>query len=484
MPSRLNVLLVDDDPEIAQAVRTFLPPERYQVEIVVDGARVMDAVKGFQPDLVLLDVHLPSVSGLELLRQIKTEVSRVPVVIISGYVSTGNAIEAMKEGAFEYLTKPFRLEQLEKTIARAVGQIAPKTVIADDDVPLTEGQIIGKSPEIVHVAKIIGQIAGTEAPVLVMGETGTGKELVARAIHRNSPRSTQPFVIVNCASTEEVTLESELFGQDRPVSSPSFLRHPGRFEQANGGTVFLDEVADLSLQIQSKLLRLLQEQTIDRGQGLETAPIDIRIIAATNRSLVDLMKEGRFRVDLFYRLKVISLFLPPLRERRADIPLLSDFFIKKYSRASGCQPKPLSEGARQCLARHAWPGNVRELENVIHTAVVLSKEHELLPEDFPMIQGSAATIAWAREQPREDYLELFRQTLAPAFEHILSCSEGHVHGELTDALEQVLVETALECTGNNQVRSAQLLGISRNTLRDRLKKFELSAPAPAGGEQA
>jgi two-component system nitrogen regulation response regulator GlnG len=476
--SQTSVLLVDDDPEIAQAVVNYLPANRYRVEVVGDGAVVLDTLRRFKPDIVLLDVHLPGASGLDLLREIKNETPGIPVVIVSGYISTGNAIEAMKDGAYEYLTKPFRLDQLEKTIARAIGAPVQQTVTADTDVPLTDDQLIGKSPEIVQVAKIIGQVSGTDAPVLMMGETGTGKELVARLIHKNSSRRNRPFVTVNCASTDEILLEADLFGHERGLN-PSQPRKTGRFEHADGGTVFLDEVADLPLGTQSKLLRLLQQQTFERLNGDDTVSVDVRMIAATNRSLVDLMKEGRFRVDLFSRLKVVSLFLPPLRERKSDILLLSDFFVKKYARICRRPPKPLSVAAQNCLMRHLWPGNVRELENAIHTAVVLSKEAELLPEDFPMIADARQTLPLDFDQIHSDYAGLFQRAIEPVFDRIAATSEGHIHSELTAALEQTLVETALKATGNNQVRAAQLLGISRNTLRDRVRRFELANPVVA-----
>jgi len=239
--------------------------------------------------------------------------------------------------------------------------------------------------------------------------------------------------------------------------------------------VFLDEVADLSIHAQSKLLRLLQEGSFERINAERPIKVNVRVVAATTSSLVDLMKEGKFRVDLFYRLKVISLFLPPLRERRSDIELVSEFFIKKYARKTGRPFKPLSAAAREKLLKYPWPGNVRELENAIHTAIVLSKEAELLPDDFPMIGDPRQSVQLDFDQIKDDYQEIFRQAIAPLFDKIAMTSEGKVHGELTDALEQILVECAMAATGQNQVRSAHLLGISRNTLRERLKRFELSA---------
>ena len=474
MTRQANILLVDDDPEIAQAVVNYLPPEEFRVEVVGDGDAVLPTMASFQPDVVLLDVNLPSMSGLELLRLIKNEQPDLPIIIVSGFVSTENAIEAMREGAFEYLTKPFRLQKLERTIAKAIGQNLPPAVRADDDVPLSDDQIIGKSPEIVEVAKVIGQVASTNAPVLVVGETGTGKELVARVIHRNSIRKDKPFIIINCASTSEALLETELFGQDPGGPDGSRTYKIGKFEQANGGTVFLDEVSDLSIGAQSKLLRILQEGRFDRvngGHGVET---DVRVIAATSRSLVDLMKEGRFRVDLYYRLKVISLFLPPLRERRSDIQLLAEFHIKKYALQTGRPAKPLSTEALEHLTRYQWPGNIRELENAVHTAVVLSRESELLREDFPMIGEAGLVLPSDLDDKGRDYQQLLRQTIESVFDRLVTTEDGKIHAVLTDAMEQALVEAALSATENNQVRAAQLLGISRNTLRDRMRRFELT----------
>ncbi|HEX9750664.1 MAG TPA: sigma-54 dependent transcriptional regulator [candidate division Zixibacteria bacterium] len=471
---RITVLLVDDDPEIAQAVANFLSPERFRVEVVGDGALVLSTVRHVQPDVILLDVHLPSISGLDLLKEIKATAASIPVIIVSGHVSTDNAIEAMKQGAFEYVTKPFRLATLEQTIIRACGRAAGPFPRDDEDVVPADGQIIGKSPEIVAVAKMIGQVADADAPVLLMGESGTGKELVARAIHRNSRRAGATFCSVSCAASNEDFLEAELFGgiggseRGRPGRA-------GKLEEATGGTVFLDEIADLSLLVQSRLFRVLDDNLIEHPGTHETIHTNVRIIAATSQSLVDLMKEGRFRVDLFYKLKVVSLFLPPLRERKADIRLLSDYFIRKYSRLAHRPPKPLASRAYDQLLRYHWPGNVRELENAIHTAVVLAREAELIPEDFPMLADVRQAVPPDLDKMHGDYCDLFRRTLRPAFEQMVGNSEGRIYTELTAALDEALVEAALEATQNNQVRAAQLLGISRNTLRERMRRFSMVA---------
>lgn len=474
LPQRITVLLVDDDPEIAQVVVNYLPPERYRVEVVGDGALVLSTVRHLRPDVILLDVHLPSTSGLELLRQLKVEAESIPVIIVSGYVSTGNAIEAMQQGAFEYLTKPFRLEALEKTIVRACGRAAGPVPRSDADVAPAAGQIIGKTPEIVAVAKVIGKVADSDVPLLLMGESGTGKELVARSLHQNSSRRHKPFLIVCCAASTESFLESELFGDSSSEGVSGRPQRPGKLDEADGGTLFLDEVADLPLLLQSRLFQVLDEGVRENAVDGRKIPSRVRIIAATSHSLVDLMKEGRFRVDLYYQLKVVTLFLPPLRERRADIPLLCDYFVRKYSRRAHCPPKPLSAAATDRLLRYHWPGNVRELDKAVHTAVVLSREAELKPEDFSVL-GDERPQSKSFDSGRRDYADLFRHTLEPVFRDIVASSEGRVYAELTAALDEALVEAALEVTHQNQVRAAQMLGISRNTLRERIRRFSLVA---------
>ena len=476
---RLRIVLVDDDPEIAQAVVNYLSPEHYQIDVVGDGADVMPAVRTVHPDAIILDVHLPSMSGLELLKQIKMEQPNTPVIIVSGYVSTDNAIEAMKERAFEYLAKPFRLAQLEQTLGRAIGHTAATVPTSDDDVPLAKDQILGKSPEIVAVAKTIGQIANTDTSVLLLGESGTGKELVARTIHRNSSRRDHPFFSISCNATSPLHLEVELFGQEADPNDGGGGTRKGKLELAEGGTIFLDEVADLSLLVQSRLFGVLENGRCGQSGSNREIPVDVRVIAASSKSLVEAMKEGRFRVDLFYKLKVVSLFLPPLRERKADVRLLCDYFTKKYSRLEHRDPKPLSAAAYEKLLRYHWPGNVRELENAIHMAVVLSREAELIPEDFPSLGDVPVPTTLDMEQAHREYRELFARAVEPVFAQVADAAPGRVYAEMTAALEETLVGAALKATDQNQVRAAQLLGISRNTLRERMRRSLEAAGIPA-----
>lgn len=471
----IRIVLVDDDPEIAQAVVNYLAPERYHIRVIGDGALVMPAVREENPDVVILDVHLPSMSGLEILRQVKSENPNTPVIIVSGYVSTDNAIEAMRQGAFEYLTKPFRLSELERVLGRATGLSAAEQITDDENVPLDGDQILGKSPEMVAVAKMIGQISQTDAPVLIIGETGTGKELVARAIVRNSARHKGPFYSISCSATSPHTLEAELFGtfvDGRTIK--------GKLELANGGTVFLDEIADLSLLAQSRLYRVLEEKMSEPLEGGEKRPVNVRVIAASSTSLVEAMKDGRFRVDLFYMLKAVSVHLPPLRERKADVRLLCDYYIRKYSRMEHRSHKPLSTKAYERLLHYHWPGNVRELENAIHMAVLLSRESELMPEDFPMLAEMRASVSLDTDHVRQECHEIFTQMLSQIFEKASAAAPGRIYADMTAALEETLVEAALNATDQNQVRAAQLLGISRNTLRERMKR--MSPQAGAGAE--
>lgn len=466
----IRIVLVDDDPEIAQAVVNYLEPERYHIRVIGDGALVMPAVREENPDVVILDVHLPSMSGLEILRQIKSENPNTPVIIVSGYVSTDNAIEAMRQGAFEYLTKPFRLSELERVLGRATGLSAAEHITDDENVPLDGDQILGKSPEMVAVAKMIGQISQTDAPVLIIGETGTGKELVARAIVRNSSRHKGQFFSISCSATSPHTLEAELFGtfaEGRTVK--------GKLELANGGTVFLDEIADLSLLAQSRLYRVLEEKMSEPLEGGEKRPVNVRVIAGSSTSLVDAMKEGRFRVDLFYMLKAVSVHLPPLRERKADIRLLCDYYVRKYSRMEHRNHKPLSSTAYERLLHYHWPGNVRELENAVHMAVLLSRESELMPEDFPMLADVRGTVTLDTNQVRQECRDIFTQMLSQVFDKAAAAVPGRIYADMTAALEETLVEAALDATEQNQVRAAQLLGISRNTLRERMKRMSPQA---------
>ncbi len=473
-----QILLVDDDKDVSRSLANLFDTDKFKFHFLEDGVRVTSFLSdNADVDLVMLDVNLPTLSGLEVLKEIKQTQENLPVIMISGFVSTENAIEAMSEGAFEYLTKPFEISKLIDTVNKACGCATPTPSTPSAETipePLTgEYEIVGKSPEIVEIAKLIGQVAKTDAAVLIFGESGTGKELVAQAVHRNSKRRNSAFLSVNCAALPETLLESELFGHEKGAFTGAYYKRLGRFEQADRGTLFLDEIGDMSMLTQSKLLRVLQEGSFSRVGGNDSINTNVRIIAATNKSLVQAMKEGSFRVDLFYRLKVVSVHMPPLRERRDDIPLLIEYFVKKYAETLAVAPKQISKKALQMMTRYHWTGNVRELENNVHTAMVMSKGDTMNPEDFPsfsedkrMDEPDIATL-------QDDYTETFRKIIDPIMPRLISGSPGQIYHFLESALEKAMLSACLKHFDGNQVKTSEVLGISRNTLRDRISKYSL-----------
>jgi DNA-binding NtrC family response regulator len=470
-----RILVVDDEPEVGRSLSELFDRPEFELTQVNRGEEASAAVTEFAPDVVLLDIHLPECNGIEVLKDLRDQAPDLPIIVISGDISTDNAIEAMKGGAFEFVTKPFRLPQLLDAVKKATDphlHVPPETIAVDAQ-ETEAGRIIGQSSEIVEIAKMIGQVAATDASVLILGESGTGKELVARSVHDNSKRAQKPFLSVNCAALPDTLLESELFGYEKGAFTGAYTRRPGKFEQAEGGTLFLDEVADMSLVTQSKVLRVLQEKNFERLGGDRSIQSNVRVIAATNRSLVQKMKEGLFRVDLFYRLKVVSMYLPPLRERRGDIPLLIEHFINKYNRQTGKKIHGVTEEAGNFLHTYPWPGNIRELENNVHNAVVMAKGDYLKPDDFPVFaeSGRAAQIDYSVIQ--EDYVKLFAQLLEPIFDRVIQTSNRQIYAHLQAALEKTMISSALKANRSNQVKTAEMLGISRNTLRDRMAKYEL-----------
>jgi len=473
-----NILLVDDDKDLSKSLSELFDSSKFNFQFLNDGTEVTNYINRNNLDLVMLDVNLPTMSGLDVLKQIKQINEEIPVIVISGFVSTENAIEAMREGAYEYLTKPFHLDKLIDTVNKACGYSSQVNntdiIIEQNDVNIEIDEIIGKSPEIVEIAKLIGQVAKTDAAVLIFGESGTGKELVARAIHRNSKRSGNSFLSVNCAALPETLLESELFGHEKGAFTGAYFKREGKFEQADKGTLFLDEIGDMSMLTQSKLLRVLQEKKFERVGGNETIDVDVRIIAATNKSLVQCMKEGSFRVDLFYRLKVVSLYIPPLRDRRDDIPYLVEHFIKKFAAQLGQQAKSLSRKAMQMLIQYSWPGNVRELENNIHTAMVMSKTDSLQSEDFPVFdEANQSHVEVELDVLQNDYIESFKRTVDPAMPKLIVTSPGQIYQFLESAFEQAVISSCLKQFNGNQVKTSETLGISRNTLRERIARYNL-----------
>jgi DNA-binding NtrC family response regulator len=483
-----SILLVDDDRSLSESLSACVDPGEYEVEAFADTPGTLDYIRERTPDVILLDVNLPSGNGLELLKEIRQISDAPPVIIISGFVSTQNAIEAMREGAYEYVTKPFRIEHLLMTINKATGGDAlegsdgasftfadnPLVPVLSDSLPVdNRRELVGKSPEIVEIAKMIGQVAKSDAAVLIFGESGTGKELAARAIHRNSQHADQVFLSVNCAALTESLLESELFGHEKGAFTGASSRKLGKFELADGGTLFLDEIADTSLATQSKLLRVLQEQEFERVGGEETIKVNVRVVAATNQSLVTCIKESKFRIDLFYRLKVVSVYMPALRERSEDIPLLAEHFLNNYAQVTDKRIKGISKEAMQMLCDYPWPGNVRELENNIHTAVVMCKNEIIQVADLPLTRDLNDPVRIDFEELRDNYFQMFHRMLDPIYGKIYTNSHGQIFHHIQEALEKALFDLTLKQLDGNQVKAAKALGISRNTLRDRIERYNL-----------
>ncbi|MEW6015771.1 MAG: sigma-54 dependent transcriptional regulator [Candidatus Zixiibacteriota bacterium] len=471
-----NILIVDDDPEISRSLANLFDPDRYRFAFLDDGQRMVEFIKERKDiDAILLDVNLPTMSGLDILKKAKLSDIDVPIIMISGFISTENAIEAMREGAYEYLTKPFEIQKLIDTVNKACGYNRSRPVLEPKPEPdaTAVDEIVGKSPEIVEIAKLVGQVSKSDAAILIFGESGTGKELIARAIHRNSRRRNKPFLSVNCAALAETLLESELFGHEKGAFTGAYFKRLGKFEQANQGSIFLDEIADMSMLTQSKLLRVLQEKKFERVGGNETIEVDVRVIAATNKSLVQCMKEGSFRVDLFYRLKVVSIYVPPLRERKGDIPLLAEHFVNKFARQLNKDVRGISQKAMAMLNKYPWPGNVRELENNMHTAVVMTKSDSLQPEDFPIFSEIESKVEIDLDHMQDDYTEIFKKIIDPVLPKLINSSEGKIYYFLESALEKALISSCLKHFGSNQVKTSEILGISRNTLRDRISKYNI-----------
>lgn len=473
-----TILLVDDDRDLSRSLANLFDPDKFEFRFLEDGVEVSNYVRDNDNlDLVMLDVNLPTLSGLEVLKQIRQIKDGLPVIVISGFVSTENAMEAMREGAYEYLTKPFEIEKLISTVNKACGYSVrhkePSAPASEGTVERGLDEIIGRSPEIVEIAKLVGQVAKTDAAVLIFGESGTGKELIAKAIHRNSNRRGNAFLSVNCAALPETLLESELFGHEKGAFTGAYFKRIGKFEQADKGTLFLDEIGDMSMLTQSKFLRVLQEKQFERVGGNELLTVDVRIIAATNKSLVQAMKEGSFRVDLFYRLKVVSVHIPPLRERRGDISLLVGHFCRVFAAHLSQPVKAVSKKAMQMLMKYNWPGNIRELENNVHTAVVMSKSEALQPEDFPVFSEANNKLEIDLDVLKDDYTDTFKKLIDPIMPKLIVNSPGQIYHFLESAFERAIFSSCLKHFGGNQVKTSEALGISRNTLRDRIARYNI-----------
>jgi two-component system nitrogen regulation response regulator GlnG len=468
-----NLLLIDDDPDLLpdQLAQVF-PAPAHRVEIAHTGAEGLQRVAGVRPDVILLDLRLPDQSGLDVLRQLRQIDARIPVVLVTVVRSADAAIEAMRQGAYDYLCKPLDLQKLDRVLAEALKVTRlmrePAVVVGtppDDD---QAGEaIVGSCPAMQEVYKAIGRVADQTFPVLITGESGTGKELVARAIYQHGPRAQAPFLALNCAAIPETLLESELFGHEKGAFTGAERRRIGRFEQVNGGTLFLDEIGDMPLALQAKLLRVLQEQAFERLGGSETIRTDVRLIAATNRDLKAWSDEGKFRLDLYYRLGVFTIHLPPLRERGEDLALLVQFYLRRGSRELGREVREVAPEALERLRAYPWPGNVRELQSVLKQALLRAHGPCLLPDFLPELPETAGAPAAPAAPPGEclDPEAFLRQRLGP--------DARDLYKETHQELDRLLLPRVLGYTGGNQQRAALLLGIARRTLRTKLQELGL-----------
>ncbi len=476
-----KVLILDDDTMTLDMLENALSASNLDLFLENDADKALSCIKREQPNVAILDMRVPGKSGLEVLKDAKKIDPGLSVIIMTGYSPTQTAIEAMKSGAYDIITKPFDLHNLKRLVQKALeSNLLSRKVrftgnlIQVSDAEHNEDLMIGSSPEMMEIWKMVGRVADSEATVLVTGETGTGKELLARAIYSNSKRRNRPFLAVNCAAIPENLLESELFGHEKGAFTDAHSRRIGKFEQCNGGTIFLDEIGEMSLANQGKLLRVLETQEFERVGGNETIKVDVRIVAATNRSLLSMVKDKAFRLDLFYRLRVITFYLPPLRDRQEDVPLLIDFFLRMYSRKHGKQIKEICAGALEMLKGYYWEGNIRELQNAINSAVVLANGNVLTEDDFPVINNSVQGAKIVEQlSDGKSYEEIFRNVLRPMIDGICRKHNGNVYETVASGLEKALIDLALECSGRNQVSAAKLLGISRNKLRDRIERFGL-----------
>ena len=471
MTTDARILIADDEDSLRWVLEKGLRQAGYDVTSVKDGDSALRAFAESPFDLVLLDIRMPGMDGLTALGKLRELRPDAHVVVMTAHGTMETAIQAMQRGAYDYLAKPFDIDEVLLLAERALAAGRLTQEVARLRTGLQEvwefGALIGRHPRMQEVYKTIGRIAATDVTVLLRGESGTGKELVARAIHHYSRRAGRPFVAVSAAAIPGTLLESELFGHERGAFTDAKERKLGKLELAHGGTLFLDEIGDMPADLQTKLLRALQERTIERVGGTEPIRIDVRVLAATNRDLEAMMREGKFREDLFYRLNVVTVNLPPLRERRRDIPLLVEHFLAKYATELG--ERGVAPEALDRLVGHEWPGNVRELENVVQRAIVMATSGVILPEHLPIGPVSAAASV-AVDATLEEIIE----------RKLLECVRGlreHTSANLYDLIvglvEKPLLRAVLRETGGNQVRAAQILGINRNTLRKKLTEHSI-----------
>ncbi len=469
-----TLLIVDDEPNVVYSLKKRLKSDSLDVITASTAREGIEMVIERNPDAVLLDVRLPDMSGLDAFEVIREHDSRLPVIVITAHATTETAIEAMKRGAFEYLLKPLDLPELREIVSRAIhlGSLSRVPAVFGEEGPADAAadRIVGLSAPMQAVYKNIGRVAPQDVNVLILGESGTGKELVARAIYSHSQRSKKPFLAINCAAIPESLLESELFGHERGAFTGADRRRIGKFEQADHGTIFLDEIGDMSLATQAKILRLLQDGRFERVGGNETISTDVRIIAATNQDLEGLVSQGRFREDLYYRLKVFGIQLPPLRKRMDDLPLLVDHFARLASRELNKPIRTAPPETMEILKAYDWPGNVRELQSAIKYAFVQATGDVLAPDWLPenVKRGSSPDLRDSQSETAAKILDV-----AALADRLVHAGSNDVYRQVHAEVDRILLRRILDHFEDNQVLASQSLGISRTTLRSKVALLEV-----------
>ncbi len=476
-----KILIVDDDKSIRYSLKRILEGD-YDVLEAQNGQEALIQLKGNIPDLIIMDIKMPGQSGIDVLKEIKSIDPKALIIIMTAYGTSDTAIEAMKYGAFDYILKPFTSSQIKELVEKSLSlKRLMSQGVSYSTLPEEIGeeeQIVGSSPKMQEIYKMIGQVAPSEVTVLLRGESGTGKELLARAIYHHSLRSNQPFLPVNCAAIPDTLLESELFGHEKGAFTGAVSRRIGKLEQCHGGTIFLDEVGDMSLSTQAKLLRVLQDKSFERLGGGETIKVDIRFIVATNKDLEEAISIGRFREDLYYRLNVVTIQIPPLRERKEDIPQLVSYFLKRFNKEMKKKILGITPPAMDKINSYDWPGNVRQLENILKRAIILCQGDWILDDQIFLEKDE-------RIETKERWgIERIENLLDSLFEEFLKNHMTYRDLDMISTFEKGLIIRALQKTKGNQVQAAQLLGINRSTLRGKMERYRIKKEVSVSEEES
>ena len=460
-----RILIVDDEKNVLSSFHKILTQEGYEVSTASSAEEGLSVAQNNAPDLLIMDIKMSGLSGLEAFSRFKEIDSLLPIIIMTAYGTTETAIEAMKLGAFDYVIKPFDVPQMKGLIKKALeaSRLMKTRVTYEEKKEFSGDRIVGATAKMQEIYKTIGQIAESDVTVLIQGLSGTGKELIARAIYQHSRRRLKPFLVINAAAIPETLLESELFGYEKGAFTDARERRIGKLEQCNGGTVFLDEIGDMPASIQAKILRVLEDKSFERLGSNKTIKVDVRLITATNRNLEALIKEGKFREDLYYRLNVVMISLPPLRERKEEISLLVEYFISKYSKEFKKHIDKISPEALSILKEQSWPGNIRELENMLKKAMLFAKTNIILPQDLLFTEQS--------ETEDKDLFVQLRQLFGRLVKQEMTTQNGSLYKNIVEEVEKTLIIEALKYSQGNQSQTAKLLGISRPTLSDKIEKL-------------